>query len=364
MKWSIFILVSIICFTHLSVAEQSEDNLDIDMNIPMKSKDIYDSNKLLAGATGYERAEVILSNNGDMHLSDIEVKVDIPLQMDIILPTQELKDIIIEDEKVIAKIDELKPGDSVSFIIAVIPPESVEFKKEVDFSISVKYNDYNGIHFTTYTHNVEIIPPPSWITYGTILISILILLIFCIVTWKYGFLETFTTIDLITISLLAALIGVVFRWFWQTFNDFLGPLGGLLFTIPTAVLMIIALQLVRKPGTATLLFTIVELVAMIVWGTNVTIWLGWYMSEGIIVDLLILLFKKDYGDRRITAIIYSVARSGFSYMMFYFLFAPAVWKVYYAPWYSLTEVGIACIGGLIGGAIGYDIAKQMRGAML
>ena len=364
MKWSIFILVLLICFTYLSAAEQSGDDLDIDMNIPMKNKDIYDSDKLLAGTTGYERAEVILKNNGDMHLSDIEVKVDVPLQMDIILPTQELKDITIVDKKVIAKIDELKPGDSVSFIFGVIPPGSVEFKKEVGFSISVEYNDHNGTHFNTYTHNVEIVPPPSWITYGTILVSLFILLIFVIVTWKYGFLETFTTIDLITISLLAALIGVVFRWFWQTFNDLLGPLGGLLFTIPTAVLMIVALQLVRKPGTATLLFTIVELVAMVVWGTNVTIWLGWYMSEGIIVDLLVLLFNKDYGDRRITAIIYGVARSGFSYMMFYFLFAPAVWKVYYAPWYSVTEVGIACIGGLIGGAIGYDIAKKMRGAML
>lgn len=359
MKRFICILFIILFMAYSAVAE-----LDIGMTIPLKSLDVYQPDRLVAGVEWHDRAKVTLNNTGDTLMQDVEVTLFVPLRMNVTLPVQEVADIRVEGDRVIVRIEEIKPGESSAFFFAVKPPDSIEFRKTVTFSISAKYKDSAGVHAKEYTHDVEILPPPSWITYGTILASILLIFIVFIVDRKFKVLEMFTTIDLITIALLAALIGIVFRWFWQTFNDFLGPLGGLLFTIPTAVLMITALQLVRKPGTATLLFTVVELVAMVVWGTNITIWLGWYMSEGLVVDALVLLFKRDYGDRRSTAIIYAVARSAFSYWTFYFLFAPAVWKVYYAPWYAWSQVGIACIGGIIGGAIGYDIAKKMRGAVL
>jgi hypothetical protein len=359
MKRSICILLFI-----LFIAQSVAGDLDIGMTIPLESQNIYQPDRLVAGVTWHDRAKVILNNTGDTPVQDVVVTVFVPLGMNVTLPDQEITDIRVEGDRVIARIEEIKPGTSSAFFFAVKPPESIEFKKTASFSISASYKDSAGVHSKEYAHDIEIIPPPSWITYGTILASILILFIVFTIARKFNVLEWFTTIDLITIALLAALIGIVFRWFWQTFNDLLGPLGGLLFTIPTAVLLITALQLVRKPGTATLLFTIIELISMVVWGTNITVWLGWYMSEGLIVDALVLLFKKDYGDRRSTAIIYGFARSAFSYWTFYFLFAPAIWKVYYAPWYAWTEVGIACIGGIIGGAIGYDIAKKMRGAVL
>ncbi len=359
MKRIAILMLLIFFLPQLAAAE-----LEIGMNIPLKNKEIYQENRLVAGVSWYERGQVVLTNTGDENLHNILVSVDVPLQMDIEIPVQAMKNISADNNTVTASIGELGPGESISFIFSVKPPESIEFKKKGSFAISASYEDGTGIHSTSYTHVVEVVPPPSWITYGTVLASICIILLAFLVAWKFNVLEQFTTIDLITIALLAGLIGVVFRWFWQTFNDLLGPLGGLLFTIPTAVLMIIALQIVRKPGTATLLFTVVELVALVVWGSNITVWMGWYMTEGIIVDILVLLFKKDYADRRSTAIIYAVARSAYAYWMFYFFFAPAVWKVYYAPWYAWGEVGIAAIGGLIGGAIGYNIAKKVRGAMI
>ena len=359
MKLIAILMLLIFFLPQLAAAE-----LEIGMDIPLKNKEIYQENRLVAGVSWYERGQVVLTNTGDENLHNILVSVDVPLQMDIEIPVQAMKNISTDNNIVTARIGELGPGESISFIFSVKPPESIEFKKKGSFVISASYEDGTGIHSTSYTHVVEVVPPPSWITYGTVLASICIILLAFLIAWKFNVLEQFTTIDLITIALLAGLIGVVFRWFWQTFNDLLGPLGGLLFTIPTAVLMIIALQIVRKPGTATLLFTVVELVALVVWGSNITVWMGWYMTEGIIVDILVLLFKKDYADRRSTAIIYAVTRSAYAYWMFYFFFAPAVWKVYYAPWYAWGEVGIAAIGGLIGGAIGYDIAKKVRGAMI
>jgi len=360
MKRFIFLLLLVLILPNLSVAE-----LDIDMTIPLKNKDIYEADKLLTGVTWHERAEVTLTNTGTETLRDIEVTVNVPLHMDIEIPVQEILDINAEGDRITVRIDEIPPGSSASFIFGVKPPESIEFKKKVSFTIITSYKDATGVlHSTDHLHKVEIAPPPSWITYVAVIASLLVLAIVLIVARKYQVLEWFTTIDLITIAMIAALIGVVFRWFWQTFNDILGPFGGLLFTIPTTVLLLIALQLVRKPGTATLLFTIVELVALIVWGTNIIVWMGWYMMEGVLVDVLVILFKRDYGDRRSTAMIYGIARAAFSYWTFYFLFAPVVWKVYYAPWYGWTEVGIAAIGGLIGGSIGYSIAKKMRGAMI
>ncbi len=363
MRINAFILILTLVLI-LLIAQSSSAKLNISMTIPLESQDIYQPDTLVAGVSWNDRAMVILNNTGDTPLRDVEVTVVVPLHMNLTLPGQEVTNIIIEGDRIIARIEEIKPGTSASFIFAFRTPGSIEFRKTASFSISASYEDITGAHLTEYAHDIEIVPPTSWMSYGIIIVSIFIIFVAYVAARKFRVLESFTTIDLITIALIAALIGVVFRWFWQTFNDLLGPLGGLLFTIPSAVLMIVALQLVRKPGTATLLFTVVELVAMVVWGTNITVWLGWYMSEGLVVDALVLLFKRDYGDRRSTAIIYGLARSAFSYWTFYFIFAPAVWHVYYAPWYSWMQVGIACLGGFIGGAIGYDIAKKMRGAVL
>jgi len=243
----------------------------------------------------------------------------------------------------------------------VKPPESIPMKTDETFRITATAKDGSR---TEYTHKITIIPPPSWITYGTIIISLLLVALVILAVRRFGILEMYTTIDLVTIALLAALAGVVFRWFWQTFNDLLGPFGGLLFTIPVSALMVIALHLVRKPGTAMLLFLVDQLVCMVIWGSNITVWLGWYLLEGAVVDAEVALLKGNYADTRIASMIYGMSRGFISYWLFYFLFAPTAWKICYAPWYSWLQVGLAVLGGLIGGSIGYDAARKMRSAMM
>jgi hypothetical protein len=339
----------------LMVGNAAGGSANIELVIPLRDH-AYAPDVIVAGST-LERGKIILENQGSEPLNNVSIEIKVPHSL-------VLQDDVNKTNAVITSFEEILPGESKSIVFSVKPPDSIPVKEKTSFEIKASYIDSTGWHTETFSHEIELIPPPSWAIYGTVLASIIIIIFALVAFGKFHILERFTTVDLITIALLAALSGVVFRWFWQTFNDLLGPFGGLLTTIPTTALMIVALQLVRKPGTATLLFTIDLLVGMIMWGTNITVWLGWYMMEGAVVDVLIFLFRMDYADRRSTAIIYGIARSMVAYWTFYFLFAPVVWHIYYAPWYAWMNIGISVMGGIIGGAVGYSTAVKMRGAVI
>lgn len=346
------IILALVLF--LMVSTVACGGANIETVIPLKDQ-AYASDVIVAGTT-LERGKIILENQGSEPLKNVSIEIKVPHSL-------VLQDDVTKTNTIITLFEEIMPGESRSIVFSVKPPDSIPLREKSSFEIKVIYIDSAGLHTETFSHQIEIIPPPSWAIYGTVLASIIIIILALLVFGKFNLLERFTTVDLITIALLAALTGVVFRWFWQIFNDFLGPFGGLLTTIPTTALMIVALQLVRKPGTATLLFTTDLLVGMIIWGTNVTVWLGWYMMEGVIVDVLVFVFRMDYANRRSTAIVYGIARSFVAYWTFYFLFAPVVWHIYYAPWYAWMNIGISVIGGIIGGAVGYSTAVKMRGAV-
>jgi hypothetical protein len=339
----------------LMVSTAAGGSVNIEMVIPLRDH-AYAPDVMVAGST-LERGKIVLENQGSELIKNVSLEIKVPHSL-------VLQDYAGKTNINITSFEEIMPGESTSVVFSVKPPDSIPLKEKSSFEIKASYIDSTGWHTETFSHEIEIIPPPSWAIYATVLASIIIIIFALVAFRKFHILERFTTIDLITIALLAALTGVVFRWFWQTFNDLLGPFGGLLSTIPTTALMIVALQLVRKPGTATLLFTTDLLVGMIIWGTNVTVWLGWYMMEGVIVDVLVFLFRMDYANRRFTAIVYGIARSMVAYWTFYFLFAPVVWHVYYAPWYAWMNIGISCLGGIIGGAVGYSTAVKMRGAVI
>ena len=325
----------------------------VTMEIPV-NKDLADDT-LVAGQP-WERARITIENTADRTLNSVSVLVKPPDNVDVNIPTQSLS-IEQTDQIITAVIGDLKPHEQVSILLDVKPPGSIEFKKEAAFVIITTH--HAGEH--TATHQITIIPPPSWVTYLTIFASLLLFFGIIAAVNRFGMLERFTTVDLITIALIAALIAVVFRYLSKLVN--LGWFDGLVIAIPTVALMIVALQLVRKPGTATLLFTVVLLISMVIWGSHI-MWLGFYVAEGVVVDLLVVLFKMDYADRRLTAVIYGVARSGTATLVFYLLFAPVEWKICYASWYIWMQVGIACTGGVIGGLVGYDTAVKMSGARL
>ncbi|HID26819.1 MAG TPA: hypothetical protein EYP22_03100, partial [Methanosarcinales archaeon] len=299
----VFLIMACLTTVYAEERTNKDQSLTIEFLIPIDQK-TYSPDKLVAGGS-WSRAKVTFIGNKD--LKDVNIIIKVPESLDVSIPVQEVSvqrsvsDYANSvDNTIKIEIDEIKSGESKSILLDVKPPESIPKKTSVDFEIKASYSDPTGIREKEVTkkHKITIIPPPSWITYGTLIISILLFISAILFSRKSNLLERFSTIDLITIALLAALIGVVFRWFWQTFNDLLGPFGGLLFTIPTAALMIVALQMVRKPGTATLLFIVDQLVGMVIWGSNITVWLGWYMLEGVIVDILVIIFGMDYADRK------------------------------------------------------------------
>ena len=357
-----FVFATILALLLPSVvyAAGSADDIGITVTIPDRKEGVFAPDKLVASGSE-EGARITFENRGTETIT-VTATIRVPDLLSLSVPTQVLSDQITQDGNTLSVSPvEIAGGESATVRIRVKPPESIPMKTEKTFQITATAADGSRIE---YTHPITIIPPPSWITYGTIIISLLLVAIVILAVRRFGILEMYTTIDLVTIALLAALAGVVFRWFWQTFNDMLGPLGGLLFTIPVSALMVIALHLVRKPGTAMLLFLVDQLVCMVIWGSNITVWLGWYLLEGAVVDVEVALFKGNYADTRIASMIYGMSRGFISYWLFYFLFAPTAWKICYAPWYSWLQVGLAVIGGLIGGSIGYDAARKMRSAMM
>ena len=355
----VFAIILALLLPSVAYAAGSADDIDITVTIPDRKEGVFAPDKLVASGSE-EGARIIFENRGT-ETATISATIQVPDLLSLSVPTQELGGQITQDGNTLTVSPlEIAGGESATVRIRVKPPESIPMKTEETFRITMILGDSR----TEYTHPITIIPPPSWITYGTIIISLVLVAIVILAVRRFGILEMYTTIDLVTIALLAALAGVVFRWFWQTFNDMLGPFGGLLFTIPVSALMVIALHLVRKPGTAMLLFLVDQLVCMVIWGSNITVWLGWYLIEGAVVDAEVALLKGNYADTRIAAMIYGMSRGFISYWLFYFLFAPTAWKICYAPWYSWFQVGLAVVGGIIGGSIGYDAARKMRSAMM
>ena len=355
----VFAIILVLLLPSVVHAAGSVDDIDITVTIPDRKEGMFAPDKLVAGGSE-EGARITFENRGT-ETAEVTANIVVPELLSLSVPTHELSDQITQDGNTLTVSHvEVAGGESATVRIRVKPPESIPMKTEETFRITATVDGSR----TEYTHPLTIIPPPSWITYSAIIISLVLVAIVILVVSRFGILEMYTTIDLVTIALLAALAGVVFRWFWQTFNDMLGPLGGLLFTIPVSALMVIALHLVRKPGTAMLLFLVDQLVCMVIWGSNITVWLGWYLLEGAVVDTEVALLKGNYADTRIASMIYGMSRGFISFWLFYFLFAPTAWKICYAPWYSWFQVGLAVIGGLIGGSIGYDAARKMRSAMM
>jgi hypothetical protein len=337
--------------------------LQASLQIPLKDTQTYGSGYVVGGTPWAERGQITLTARSN--LDNVVLSTGFPSLCQAQVPTQSIAEPVrMEGGRLTVTFPHLAAGASRAILFELNTPP-VSHQEAAAVSLQLTWVDqYGHSEQSSEQFPLEIRPAPLWWSYAISVVGVLLLLLLLLVTRRSRALLRFSTQDLILIAIMAALGGVVFRWFWQTFNSFLGPFGGLLSTIPEAVLLITALHLVRKPGTATLLLVVEELIASLVWGTNTLAWLGYYLLPGAAVDLLAAGLGPDYADRWWTATLYGLARSFLSYWLFYFFFAPALWKIYYAPWYSWMNILIGCAGGLIGGFLGWRLAQRLQQAAI
>jgi uncharacterized integral membrane protein len=359
----VFSLVTIGSLLLPAVCLARAGDLQASLQIPLKDKETYGTGYVVGGTPWAEEGQITLSYRS--RLTDVTLRAVFPDLCQVEAPQQSRTEPVqVAGRGLTASFPQLAAG-STRVIAFQLKTPAISRKEILPVSLQMTWVDQDG-HSGQSVEQIplEIRPAPGWWTYSISGVGIILLLILLVIARRSKALSMFSTQDLILIALLAALSGVVFRWFWQTFNGFLGPFGGLLSTIPTAVLFVTALHLVRKPGTVTLSMLVEELIASVVWGTNILAWLGYYLLPGAAVDLLVAGLGFDYADRWWTATLYGFVRSFLSYWLFYFFLAPALWKIYYAPWYSWMNIGVGCIGGLIGGYLGSYVARRLRQAAI
>ncbi|WP_269850140.1 COG1470 family protein [Methanosarcina horonobensis] len=149
-----------------TVSNSSTSSLRCSMEIPLdKNQAPY----VLVAGSSWERARVSLENPGSEPLYNITVLIEIPEDLETGVSPQPYP-ISKEGQKIKAEIRDLAPGQSADLIFDVKPPISIEFKKQVVFTIHM---DYPGGEQQS-EQKVSLIPPPSWLTYFTILASLLL----------------------------------------------------------------------------------------------------------------------------------------------------------------------------------------------
>jgi ABC-type thiamin/hydroxymethylpyrimidine transport system permease subunit len=348
-------------YIYTSPSSSSNGNVKVEVELPKKTSNLYAANKLIAGVGYYYDARLTIYNLLNQNIRNLSIEIIVPEIMTLNPSLYSPSDCNISGNTVYLIRNLLNNYSILEIEFKVKTPSSIPYSRSEYITVEINYQ-LTGLNSTLrYNHGFSINPPPAWITYTTVIIGFVTLVAIIIIAKKTKILEKFSTIDLVNITILSSLGSIVFKWIWQIFNDFLGIFGGLLLSIPAAVLMIVAIYLVKKPGTATLFFLIWELLNFFVWGSNIVSWIGWYLLEGVFVDFLIVI-TKNYAENYFTASFLGFMRSFVAYWTTYFLFSPAIWKVYYAPWYVWLQIIIGCTGGIVGGILGFATGKKLEKA--
>jgi uncharacterized membrane protein len=146
---------------------------------------VFASDKLVA--SGSEEGARITFENRGTETATISATIKVPDLLPLSVPTQELGGQIAQDGNTLTVSDvAIAGGESATVRIRVKPPESIPMKTEETFRITATAADGSRIE---YTHKITIIPPPSWVTYGTIIISLVLVAIVIIAVRRFGILE-------------------------------------------------------------------------------------------------------------------------------------------------------------------------------
>ena len=299
----------------------------------------------------------------------------------------------------IFRVQEIKPGETWGFAYNVFTPNKVPSPVTLKLKIKVSYKTATGTNTLVYEKEVRVENPPVWRLWFVIGIAI-VTFVGLVVAGKLGFFSFYTTIDLVTISIVAAaqavwvqiigrqLVFPVLNRIPLTYNFAVGD-------FPYILLLITAAMLVGKPGAVSLTLFIYNIVSEIIYYGINPLWWAYPFAQGLVADFYLLVrgraaftnkvgffvYRKLYKGKSISEILEKLPtlkgldvidgalvgflRGFFMQISLYLVFYPNLFKLYYAWGYALYWMTIPwAIGNMIEGAISVPIVRKIKEAVM
>lgn len=172
--------------------------------------------------------------------------------------------------------------------------------------------------------------------------------------------QSFSTYDLVTVSLFIVLIYIAILPFKLGFSKF--PfIHSFFFSIPYSAILIIGIRLVPKPGSTTfLIFGNCIFAQIFSRGIN-PIWWPNAILPSLALELYFLL-TRNYVRNLSNALGAGILRGAVVYTYFYLFAGPFIWHKNYAGWYIILQVVQGLIASGIGAWIGFRLSKIVEKA--
>ena len=172
--------------------------------------------------------------------------------------------------------------------------------------------------------------------------------------------QSFTTTDLVTISLFICLLYAAILPFKLGLSK-LPFIHSFAFSIPYTCILIIGIRLIPKTGTTTLLIFGNGLFAQIISTGINPLWWPYMLITGFILEIYFLI-SNNYAKSLFNALTAGALRGALAYLYFYYIAGPFIWHKFYAPWYIAIQLSQGIIGSLIGAGIGFKLARTIEKA--
>jgi hypothetical protein len=177
---------------------------------------------------------------------------------------------------------------------------------------------------------------------------------------RRGLFKGFNVHELVTIAVFCSLLyiaGLPFK-FGLSRIPFIHAFT---YSIPFTAVLFIGIRLVPKLGTATLIIFGHSLLSQIISRGINPLWWPYALLAGFVLELYFLLCR-NYLESRANVLGAGLLRGLVVYIYFYYISAPYIWHIFYAPWYIFVQTLQGVIGSGTGALIGFSLSKPIISA--
>ncbi len=193
------------------------------------------------------------------------------------------------------------------------------------------------------------------------LISIFIIFIpgifFFYVTIKKDMIRNLNTQDLIVIALFCSLLYVAGLPFKLGLSR-IPFIHAFVFSIPFTAVLFIGIRIVPKTGTAMLIILGHSLLSQLISRGINPLWWPYAFLAGLVLELYFFA-TKSYLGTKLNSLFAGCLRGLIMYLYFYYVSAPYIWHIHYAPWYIFIQTLQGVIGSGTGALIGFALSKPI-----